>query len=692
MDGSVQAAKIVSKENDKKNRDRTVDTAPDADPPVKQSTSTEQHKSSGGTDGTSGTGNSGSSRIVPSIKSGPYESGQTPKVLVWRNLNVSVPQQSGRFFKRTDEYRQVLNNVSGVAEPGEILAIMGESGAGKTTLLNVLMQQNLRKLQIAGEVEINGEAVSKYELKKMSAYVQQHDLFVGSIKVKEQLVFSAKMRMGRKYTNAQKMERVNEVIEKMGLTNCQNTVIGQRFQKSISLGEKKRLAFASELITDPSIMFCDEPTSGLDAFMAKQVIISLRKMADEGRTIVITIHQPSSQIFEMFHKVCFMGMGKVIYLGPATKVTKFFAKVGYPMADYTNPAEHAIKSLAVKEGEEKHACQQRVEEVAKMYEESPMAEKYRARICDPVSEKRVKLGNQDVRDRPTFAAPWYTQLLCLTKRSAMCILRDPFILKLRIIQIALTAVIVGTIYFQPEMKRENVLTYDGIMFNTVRDMNFMFLFPCVLVFTEELPVTMRETHAYVYRIHLYFIAKNLAELLQYLILPFIYSNIVYFMTGVMELTVQKYLTYILISITMCNTATSIGYATSCIMGTAEVAVQLLPLFTLPMLLFGGLFINITSVPEYLKWLKYISWYRYAFESFMINMWYDEGTIQGCNATDHSVDSCTTGTNGTTHLDYHGLDTELSGVWFNLSIMFVMICTYRMLGIIALYIRCRVNDT
>ncbi|CAD5216680.1 unnamed protein product [Bursaphelenchus xylophilus] len=633
-----------------------------------------------------------SSRIIPSIKDGPYEGGSTPKVLVWRNLKVSVPQQTGRLFKRSSNYRQVLDNVSGVAEPGEILAIMGASGAGKTTLLNVLTQQNLSNLQLTGEVEINGEGVSKYDLKRMSAYVQQHDLFVGNLTVKEHLIFSAKLRMGSKYSNEQKMRRVEELIEKMGLTNCKDALIGQRFQKSISLGEKKRLAFASELITDPAIMFCDEPTSGLDAFMAKQVILALKKMADEGKTIVITIHQPSSQIFELFHKVCFMGMGKVIYFGPSTKVTKFFTNIGYPMADYTNPAEHAIQCLAIKEGEEKERCVKRVEEVAKAYEQSSLAEKYRDRINGPVSERRVKLGNHDVRSKPSYAAPWYIQLICLVKRAGLCLLRDPFILKLRLVQTAMTAIIVGIVYFRPELKKETILTYDGIMFNSVRDMNFMFLFPCILVFTEELPILMRETHAYVYRISIYFLAKNIAELPQYLLLPLVYSTIVYFMTGVMPITADKLLNFCLICIMMCNTATSVGYAVACILGTLDVAVQLLPLYTLPLFIFGGLFVNIATVPGWMSWLRYISWYRYAFESFMINLYHDQGTFPGCDINDNASTTCTTGTNGTSHLEYNGFQTEVSGVYWNVSIMLGMILFYRTVGMIALYIRSKFNDT
>lgn len=111
-------------------------------------------------------------------------------------------------------------------------------------------------------------------------------------------------------------------------------------------GEKKRLAFATEMMTDPSILFCDEPTSGLDSFMARQVIKALKDLGKQGKTIVLTIHQPSSIVFNMFDKLCLMALGEVVYLGPAKKMRNIFKKGGYVMNDRDNPAEFCIETLA----------------------------------------------------------------------------------------------------------------------------------------------------------------------------------------------------------------------------------------------------------------------------------------------------------------------------------------------------------
>ncbi|CAJ0919998.1 unnamed protein product, partial [Mesorhabditis belari] len=125
--------------------------------------------------------------------------------------------------------------------------------------------------------------------------------------------------MERGYTRAQRRQRVEEVITEMNLVDCQTTLIRiPNRTKGISVGEKKRLAFACEVLTDPSILFCDEPTRGLDSFMAQQVVTCLLRLAAQGKTIVTAIHQPSAEVFQMFHKVCFMANGRSAFHGRAS--------------------------------------------------------------------------------------------------------------------------------------------------------------------------------------------------------------------------------------------------------------------------------------------------------------------------------------------------------------------------------------
>jgi ABC-type multidrug transport system ATPase subunit len=178
---------------------------------------------------------------------------------------------------------------------------------------------------VTGDLYVNGRPVHPDSLTSLSAYVQQDDLFIGLLTVREQLIFQAMLRMDRTITLEQRVMRVEEVIMELGLTKCALTKIGVPGRiKGISGGEMKRLAFACEVLTNPPLMFCDEPTSGLDSFMAQAVVGVMKMMAERGKTIIATIHQPSSEVYAMFDRVLLMAEGRVAFLGDADAAYQFF--------------------------------------------------------------------------------------------------------------------------------------------------------------------------------------------------------------------------------------------------------------------------------------------------------------------------------------------------------------------------------
>ncbi|XP_014681141.1 PREDICTED: protein white-like isoform X1 [Priapulus caudatus] len=274
--------------------------------------------------------------------------------LTWENLNVYVTTRAGgkSLFRKSKngvngKTKQILQNVTGYAKAGTLLAIMGASGAGKSTLLNCLTYRNIDKLTIDGNIKVNGQAAGP-GIRSLSAYVQQNDVFIGTLKVGEHLRFQAMLRMDKEFTYKQRMQRVDESLTELGLKKCENTLIGVPGRlKGISGGEKKRLAFASEVLTNPKLMFCDEPTSGLDSFMAQNVVTVLKSLANRGKTILCTIHQPSSEVYAMFDRVLLMAEGRTAYLGPKQQVHSFFGSLNYRCPQNFNPADFYIHTLAV---------------------------------------------------------------------------------------------------------------------------------------------------------------------------------------------------------------------------------------------------------------------------------------------------------------------------------------------------------
>lgn len=134
-------------------------------------------------------------------------------------------------------------------------------------------------------------------------------------------------------TTAEMQKKVDGIIADLKLTKCQNTYIGGPLIKGISGGERKRTSIGVELITDPSLIFLDEPTTGLDSYTATQLMVTLRSLADSGRTIIQTIHQPNSDIYETFDKLMLLAMGKVLYFNDCSKAVNYFTSI-----DYKNPA------------------------------------------------------------------------------------------------------------------------------------------------------------------------------------------------------------------------------------------------------------------------------------------------------------------------------------------------------------------
>ncbi|TKR61716.1 hypothetical protein L596_028796 [Steinernema carpocapsae] len=563
--------------------------------------------------------------------------------LIWNEISVRVPIVGGRGFKmpklpfvtpNNDNMRVVLDRVSGVAKPGELLAIMGGSGAGKTTLLNVLTNIDQKELKKSGTVTINGQPLQADILKRISAYVQQHDIFIGTLTVREQITFSAKLRLGRRATAEEQRNRIEDVIRDFNLTNAQNTLIGvPNRTKGISLGEKKRLAIASEMFADPYLLFCDEPTSGLDAFMAKQVAIMMRDMARSGKTVITTIHQPSSEVFSMFDKVCFMAAGKIIYLGPTSEVCNFWESVGPSFAcpKTFNPADHVIRTLSAT-SKDPQLNELRVERIRRTFEQSKFAAELQVAIHGYQTnlERASILGG-----RSSYAASWPTQLWALLLRSFRTTIRDPLLLKVRLIQIVVTSLIIGIVnlnYSSEPVVGDTITNMEGVLYNCARDMNFMFLFPSIQVITSELPIFRREHRSGIYSVDTYFMSKSLAEFPQYTVLPVIYSTIVYWMTG-LQRKFGHFVVFAIFNTVQCHVAISMAYAGACVFGDETLALTYMNIIVLPMLVFGGFYISFHTIPQYLKWLSYFSWYRYGYAGLMSNQFgYSNDTyydITGC---------------------------------------------------------------
>ncbi|RAW22981.1 Pleiotropic drug resistance protein 1 [Phytophthora cactorum] len=221
-----------------------------------------------------------------------------PVTVAFKDLWYTVPDPTN-----PKKIIDLLKGISGYALPGTITALMGSSGAGKTTLMDVIAGRKTGG-QIRGQILLNGHPATDLAIRRSTGYCEQMDIHSESSTIREALTFSAFLRQGADVPDSHKYDSVNECLDLLDLN-----LIADQIIRGSSVEQMKRLTIGVELAAQPSVLFLDEPTSGLDARSAKLIMDGVRKVADTGRTIVCTIHQPSSEVFSVFDSLLLLKRG-----------------------------------------------------------------------------------------------------------------------------------------------------------------------------------------------------------------------------------------------------------------------------------------------------------------------------------------------------------------------------------------------
>ncbi|XP_065325020.1 broad substrate specificity ATP-binding cassette transporter ABCG2-like [Gordionus sp. m RMFG-2023] len=215
---------------------------------------------------------------------------------------------------------------------------MGPSGSGKTSLINCLAFRSTVAGKLTGNIYIDDKPLNnnfKYE----SGYVVQENILVSTLTIKENIMFSASLRLPSYLDNNYKKHLVDEVISELKLKKCANLKVGNALSRGVSGGQKRRCSIAMELVTNPSILFLDEPTSGLDASTAINVIKLLKRLSDKGCNVIMSIHQPRYGIFKLFTNLLLLSEGKIVYQGPSDQALNYFRHLGFICDLHNNPAD-----------------------------------------------------------------------------------------------------------------------------------------------------------------------------------------------------------------------------------------------------------------------------------------------------------------------------------------------------------------
>lgn len=465
-----------------------------------------------------------------------------------------------------------------------ITAVMGASGSGKTTMLNI----------IAGRISASNGKVCRNC--SSLGYVMQRDVLVETDTVEESLTFVADVQLSH-LPRELRRDIVDRVINELGLEKVRHNLVGKVGEnaRGVSGGEKKRVAIAQTLISNPDILLLDEPTSGLDSYAASNIVDALSSLARSGKTIICTIHQPSSELFQKFDHLVLVSCGRVVYSGQPINSVKYFEERGHLCPIYNNPPDFFIRTLM----ENEHLS---VELSRDWTTETPEAPE----------------------DSITGSAPQPANLLLAThcKRFWRRSLRDPYTAKYRILQNFVISIIYGTFFWNLGDDKAGVDAKLGSMFYMVLYQGIIFSFmSAISSFPPEIGSVMREQLTYPYHLSQYTLSKSIMEFPLSFICNLLFGTVTNFMIG-LNTDFTRYVKFITINLLCAMVGQSWGYLITSAFQTLEVINAVTPIM-IPFVIMGGYFT--VDVPIGAIWMYNLSFVRWTFQA-MVEVVFEETTL------------------------------------------------------------------
>ncbi|CAM8911662.1 unnamed protein product [Rhodiola kirilowii] len=524
----------------------------------------------------------------------------------------------------TQTYKTIISGITGAAFPGEILAVLGPSGSGKSTLLKALSG---RLNPLTGTLLANGERINRSFVRRVG-FVSQDDVLYTHLTVRETLIFCSLLRLPNWLSKSDKIKAAESVISELGLTKCEDTVIGNGFVRGVSGGERKRVSIAHEMLVNPSLLILDEPTSGLDSTAAHRLVATLRTVAQRGnRTIVASMHQPSSRLFQMVDKILVLSEGVSLYYGNAKEAMTYFESVGFSPAFPVNPADFLLdlaNGVCHMDGLAERDGLNIRQSLISSYNEvlAPMVKTaYIAAAAHP-STADTQNGHIICNRRSrinccTSVSAWFNQFCILLQRSIKERRHESFN-TLRVFQVMAASLLAGFMWWHSDYRdvqdRLGLLFFFSIFWGVLPSFNSVFAFP------QERAIFVKEHASGMYSLSSYFMSRIVGDWPMELILPTAFLVVTYWMTGLKPelgtflLTLAVLLGYVLV----CQ---GLGLALGAAIMDAKQASTIVTVTMLAFVLTGGYYVH--RVPPCLSWVKYTSTTFYCYR-LLIHVQYGDG--------------------------------------------------------------------
>ncbi|ROT38353.1 ABC transporter [Sodiomyces alkalinus F11] len=524
----------------------------------------------------------------------------------------TYPELARQKFQPRPQSKKLLRDVNASLPPGTLTAIIGGSGSGKTTLLNTMSERTISsRLSQEGLITFNGNP-GIHSVRH--AYVMQQDILLSALTVRETLQYSANLRLPPSTTQQERAQIVEEVILELGLKECANTRIGNHQHRGCSGGERRRVSIGVQLLANPSVLFLDEPTTGLDATSAFQLVRTLKSLASKGRTIITTIHQPRSEIWDLFDNLIILARGCPVYSGRASECVAWFGALGFQLPPFVNPAEHLIDIAAV----DNRTPELEAESTARVgrlhdawYEESTKCFLPPEKIADPSCR-------QPASSDATRHATYTRQLRMLTDRTFKVTHRDPLGMLAAILEAILMGLVTGYIFFDLPRDDSGIRSRQGALYTASGLQGYLILIFEIYRLSIDMPTFDRERTENCVDAIPFLLSRRLARLpTEDFPVPFLFSVIFYFMAG-FDRDANQF--FIFFAITLLNHYIAMTCAMACVTAVRHFpgASLLANLIYTMQSMACGMFVQSESIPVYVRWLKYITYTYYVFSAYCGN--------------------------------------------------------------------------
>ncbi|XP_057438482.1 pleiotropic drug resistance protein 1-like [Lotus japonicus] len=394
------------------------------------------------------------------------------------------------------QHINILKDVSGIIKPSRMTLLLGPPSSGKTTLLLALAGKLDSKLKFTGKVTYNGYGMNEFVPQRTAAYVDQNDLHMGEMTVRETLAFSARVQgVGPRYellaelsrrekeanikpdpdidvymkavaTEGQKANLITDyVLRVLGLEVCADTVVGNAMLRGISGGQRKRVTTGEMLVGPAKALFMDEISTGLDSSTTYQIVNSLKQYVQILKgTAVISLLQPAPETYNLFDDIVLLSDSHIVYQGPRENVLEFFESMGFQCPERKGVADFLQEVTSRKDQEQYWANKEHPYRFVTSEEFSEALQTFHVgrRLSDELATELDKSKSHPaaLTTKKYGVGKWELLKACLS-REYLLMKRNSFVYIFKLFQLAVMAMIAMTIFLRTEMHRDSV-THGGI--------------------------------------------------------------------------------------------------------------------------------------------------------------------------------------------------------------------------------------